>query len=140
MDGWKYGFISKNNLNKFSDSNKFSTKQLILMIADLNYLKTMSGGDDNFIAEMIELFREQVAEYREHMPRLLKEESFDSLSKLAHKAKSSVAVMGMTEVADLLKELEILASKGDEKEKYEGMINIFLSQSELALKELDNQH
>ena len=35
------------------------------MITDLNYLKTMSGGDSKFIQEMIELFREQIEEYNE---------------------------------------------------------------------------
>ena len=109
------------------------------MIADLNYLRTMSGGDENFISEMIELFREQVAEYREQMPELLKAKSYVDLSKMAHKAKSSVAVMGMTEMADLLKELEMLANKGQEPERYEEMVSIFLKQSELALSELDRR-
>ncbi len=49
------------------------------------------------------------------MPRLLKEKEYDGLSKLAHKAKSSVAVMGMTGVAELLKELEKLAHDGMER-------------------------
>ena len=74
------------------------------MITDLNYLKTMSGGDDKFISEMIDLFREQIGEYTELMPRLLHNKEYRDLSKLAHKAKSSVAVMGMNQVADLLKE------------------------------------
>ena len=109
------------------------------MIADLNYLKTMSGGDDKFIAEMIGLFREQVTEYKETMPELLEGKSYDALSKMAHKAKSSVAVMGMTEVAEILKELEILAHEGKEPERYEEMIRTFIKQSELALAELDQQ-
>ena len=75
------------------------------MIADLNYLKTMSGGDSKFIQEMIELFREQIDEYKVVMPDLLRNGRYDDLSKVAHKAKSSVAVMGMSEVAELLKEL-----------------------------------
>ena len=107
------------------------------MITDLNYLKTMSGGDANFIAEMIGLFSEQVDEYSELMPRLLLEKDYESLSKLAHKAKSSVAVMGMTRVAELLKELEKLAHEGKMTERYEGMVNEFLEQSKLAVAELE---
>jgi HPt (histidine-containing phosphotransfer) domain-containing protein len=106
------------------------------MIADLNYLKTMSGGDSKFIQEMIELFREQIDEYKIIMPDLLQQERYEDLSKVAHKAKSSVAVMGMTKVAELLKELEILAQGGTHVEKYGPMIDEFLEQSQLALKEL----
>jgi HPt (histidine-containing phosphotransfer) domain-containing protein len=106
------------------------------MISDLNYLKTMSGGDPAFIREMIDLFREQIEEYEEQMPLLLENKEYSSLSKMAHKAKSSVAVMGMNTVADLLKELEILAHEGREVDRYESMVREFLNQSRLALEEL----
>lgn len=100
----------------------------------------MSGGDSKFIQEMIELFREQIDEYKIVMPDLLKQERYDDLSKIAHKAKSSVAVMGMTKVAELLKELEIMAHGGTDVEKYGPMIDEFLEQSQLALKELQGTY
>ena len=110
------------------------------MITDLNYLKTMSGGDSKFIREMIDLFREQIDEYKSIMPELLEKKDYDGLSKIAHKAKSSVAVMGMTEVADLLKELEILTHDQRDVEKYEPLITHFLEQSELAITELESAY
>ena len=108
------------------------------MITDLNYLKTMSGGDSKFISEMITLFSEQIDEYESIMPDLLEKKDYNGLSKIAHKAKSSVAVMGMTEVADLLKDLEILAHDEKEVEKYEPMIKRFLEQCKLAITELQS--
>lgn len=110
------------------------------MIADLNYLKTMSGGDSKFIREMIGLFREQVDEYKQIMPDLLQKEKYDELGKVAHKAKSSVAVMGMTEAAELLKELEILTQEGKEVDRYGAMIHTFLEQSQQALEELEGMY
>jgi len=110
------------------------------MITDLNYLKTMSGGDDKFIAEMIGLFREQIDEYKELLPQLLRNKNYSDLSKLAHKAKSSVAVMGMKHVADLLKELEILANEEKEVDRYESLVDEFLEQSQIALEELNQHH
>lgn len=110
------------------------------MITDLNYLRTMSGGDSKFIKEMIDLFREQIDEYKSIMPELLQNKDYDGLSKVAHKAKSSVAVMGMSEVADLLKELEILSHSEKEIERYEPMIKHFLEQSELAISELNDKY
>ena len=100
----------------------------------------MSGGDAAFIREMIDLFREQVDEYKQLMPELLRNKDYDSLSKMAHKAKSSVAVMGMKNVVDLLKDLELLASKVEEVDRYESLVNEFLHQSELAVLELENSY
>ena len=110
------------------------------MITDLNYLKTMSGGDSKFIREMIDLFREQIDEYKSIMPELLKNKDYDGLSKIAHKAKSSVAVMGMSQVAELLKELEIITIDRKEVERYESMISHFLEQSKLAIIELEDSY
>jgi len=110
------------------------------MITDLNYLKTMSGGDSRFIREMIDLFREQIDEYKSIMPELLQNKDYESLSKIAHKAKSSVAVMGMSQVSELLKELEIITNEGKEVERYESMINHFLEQSDLAITELEESY
>lgn len=97
----------------------------------------MSGGDAKFIREMIDLFREQIDEYTILMPELLVKKDYDGLSKTAHKAKSSVAVMGMTQVADLLKDLEILANEGKKTEQYSSMIDEFLEQGRLAVQELE---
>ncbi len=110
------------------------------MITDLNYLKTMSGGDSKFIREMISLFREQIEEYKSIMPELLQNKDYDGLSKIAHKAKSSVAVMGMTQVAELLKELEILTHDQKEVDRYKPLITNFLEQSELAITELESAY
>ena len=89
---------------------------------------------------MIDLFREQILEYKSIMPELLEKKDYDSLSKMAHKAKSSVAVMGMEQVADQLKELEILANEQREVDRYESLISHFLEQSELALMELEDSY
>ena len=59
------------------------------MLTDLTYLKSMSNNDNNFIKEMVDIFREQVGEYSSEFPELIANEEYDSLSKLAHKAKTA---------------------------------------------------
>ena len=90
-----------------------------------------------FIREMVDIFREQIEEYAIEMPRLLKEMDYENLSKLAHKAKSSAAVMGMHNEADLLKNLELKAKKGTEVDTYKGIIDLFIAKSGIALEELE---
>jgi HPt (histidine-containing phosphotransfer) domain-containing protein len=107
------------------------------MITDLSYLQSMSGSDSTFIHEMVEIFREQISEYSSEMPRLLQTSDFENLSRVAHKAKSSVAVMGMASEAELLKELELQAHEEIDTHLYNEMINRFIERSALALNELD---
>lgn len=108
------------------------------MKTDLNYLKTMSGGDTRLINEMIDIFRDQVDEFSQEFNTLLEKNDYINLGKLAHKAKSSVAIMGMNDLAEKLKELELLTRKGEKSEKYPEYIRIFNTDCKIALKELDD--
>ncbi|MCF8225539.1 MAG: hypothetical protein K9J30_06645 [Bacteroidales bacterium] len=109
------------------------------MITDLSYLKTMSGGDSDFIREIFDIFVEQIDEYAEKMPMFLADSDFDNLSKLAHKATSTVAVMGMKNEAELMKDLERKAKLKRDIESYKLMIQTFINKSNLAVKELEDQ-
>lgn len=112
-------------------------KKCIIMKTDLSYLLSMSGGDDSLIFEMIEIFNTQVEEMREEMQKLESEGNFDALSKLAHKAKSSVAIMGMNSLSDSLKELEILARDMIRTDSYKAYIDRFVLETQEATIELN---
>jgi HPt (histidine-containing phosphotransfer) domain-containing protein len=109
------------------------------MLTDLTYLKSMANDDVNFLKEMVDIFREQVGEYSTELPKLLANEDYDSLSKLAHKAKSSVAIMGMTSETNLLAQLEQNAKNRVDIDSYHKIINTFIENASLAIIELDNQ-
>ena len=139
--------IRKISVNRFISKNKkinllFYTKtnhsfNSLLMITDLSYLIKMSEGDKTFIDEMITIFKEQVSEYQHTMPELLSSGDLENLSKLAHKAKSSVAVMGMNETADLLKELQHTAAEKNDLNKISLYVDKFIKDCNEALTELD---
>lgn len=109
------------------------------MITDLSYLHSMSDNDNMFIIEMVEIFREQIKEYTGKMNEMLDKSDYANLSKLAHKAKSSVAIMGMEKEVELLGTLEKKSKERLDIESYEGMIKVFIQNSEEALKELDEE-
>ncbi len=109
------------------------------MIADLTYLKTMANGDKKFIGEMIEIFKTQVAEFTSEMPALLKEGNYDPLARIAHKAKSSVAVMGMAKEKEMLEDIESEARNEQNHETLKTLIDTVIANSEKALEELDEQ-
>ena len=107
------------------------------MRTDLNYLKTMSGDDPELMTEMIEIFNNQVIELKEEMQELLNRKEFINLGKVAHKAKTSVAIMGMNDLAFSLKQLENEAKDGRNTEKYQDYIDNFGIETEEAIKELN---
>jgi HPt (histidine-containing phosphotransfer) domain-containing protein len=107
------------------------------MITDLSYLESMSENNKDFIAEMVDIFREQIEEYKQQLPALMEKSDFENLSKVAHKAKSSVAVMGMSREADLLKKLELNAKTGTDVDSFQSVIDTFILSSTEALLELD---
>lgn len=109
------------------------------MITDLTYLKSMSNDDSNFISEMVDIFKKQIKEYSIDMPELLAKSDYENLSKMAHKAKSSVAIMGMVKEAELLKSLELNAKDEIEIDSYAEIIDTFIKNSAKAITELEEQ-
>ena len=105
---------------------------------DLKYLLETTGENREIIIELIDIFIDQVSEFNEEFRNLNKLKDFDALGKLAHKAKSSVAIMGMEKLSEKLKEFEILALEGINPEKYPGYINYFMEECAVATKELND--
>ena len=94
------------------------------MKTDLTYLKNMSAGNKDLMLEMITIFKQQVAEFVLEMNKLYTNKEFESLGKLAHKAKSSISIMGLADLAKELKTFENSAKAGVDKkvlgyERYE---------------------
>jgi HPt (histidine-containing phosphotransfer) domain-containing protein len=103
----------------------------------LEILETVSEGDPEIVRELVDIFKSQASEIYEEMKILLAEKSYDALGLLAHKAKSSVAIMGISELATMLKTFEIQARKGIEPQLYETYIERFRSDVDSALVELE---
>ena len=100
------------------------------------YIVTVSGGDKDIIKELVDMFSDQVLEIAAEMRKLLGSGDYYNLGLLAHKAKSSVAIMGMADLAALLKKFELQAKAGDEKEKYDSYITRYESDTAGAVEEL----
>ncbi|HBC80062.1 MAG TPA: hypothetical protein DCZ51_15625 [Bacteroidales bacterium] len=102
------------------------------------YLEMVAGGDSDLLKELIGLFRDQVSEFNSEMKGLLEEQKFKALGNLAHKAKSSVAIMGMDSLANMLKTFESQATEEKNSHLYESYIQRFENDTKYALEELDS--
>lgn len=102
---------------------------------NLDYLEDISGGDNNFKKELIEIFLKQVPEFISNMHQYLEEEKYDLLAKEAHTAKSSVLIFMMEETGATLKKIQLLAQE-DEIDPIPDMISQVEEALEGAVKEL----
>ena len=102
------------------------------------YLDSVSGGDPEITREIVDIFREQIIEMHSEMEVHLSSKNYTMLGLLAHKAKSSVGIMGMNDLAIMLKTLELQAKEGKESELYESYVLRFKTETEAAVIELDD--
>jgi HPt (histidine-containing phosphotransfer) domain-containing protein len=104
----------------------------------MEYLDSVSGGDPDIINELVALFKEQSVEIYNEMKSHLESNNYVSLGLLAHKAKSSVAIMGMEKLAEMLKTFELQAKEGKEPQLYTNYLERFRSETGEAVRELEN--
>jgi HPt (histidine-containing phosphotransfer) domain-containing protein len=102
------------------------------------YIESVSGGDTDIICELVSLFKEQAAEISGEMKDLLDAKSYKLLGLLAHKAKSSVSIMGMNDLALMLKTFELQAREEKETHLYESYIARFCTETQGAIVELED--
>jgi HPt (histidine-containing phosphotransfer) domain-containing protein len=100
------------------------------------YLVSVTGGDPEVMEEIAGIFMNQIPEFVDEMNELLDNARYYELGLLAHKAKGSVSVMGMDNTAIMLKEFELLAKAGEQKERYRDFIQKFRDDASTVTAEI----
>ena len=103
---------------------------------NLDYLNEITGGESGITKEFIQLFFDQLPEFRGGMTSYLAEKKWKELGELAHKAKSSVMTFGMNDLGHQLKELQLKTQKLEDIETYPNYVANFMSLIALAEAEL----
>jgi HPt (histidine-containing phosphotransfer) domain-containing protein len=102
------------------------------------YLNTVSGGDPEIMSEIVVMFKDQSVEIYNEMESSLADNNFAMIASLAHKAKSSVLIMGMNDLANMLKTLELQAKGGQEPGLCKSFIERFKAETDAAVTELED--
>jgi len=74
-----------------------------MAITNLSYLRKITDGNNVIIREMVELFFQQVPEFIKNFHFYYQTGQYIALGKEAHKAKSSLQIMGMFELEQEMK-------------------------------------
>ncbi|NQX91528.1 MAG: Hpt domain-containing protein [Flavobacteriales bacterium] len=73
---------------------------------DLSYLNQIFQGNQEMINNIIQLFLEQVPQYIQEMEECVSQNDLISLHPLAHKAKSSIAMLGLKSMEERILRIE----------------------------------
>jgi len=103
---------------------------------NLDYLKEITGGEPEIMQEFIQMFFDQLTEFRDGMTKYLAEKKWKELGELAHKAKSSVMTFGMNDLGLKLKDLQLKTQKLEDIEKYPAYVEEFMNTMACAEEEL----
>lgn len=107
-------------------------------LTDLAYLKEITGGEPEIMKEFIQMFFDQIPEFRIGLTEHLANQKWKELGELAHKAKSSVMTFGMNDLGHQLKELQLKTQKLEDIGSYSAYVDDFLAEIAQAENELND--
>lgn len=89
---------------------KIKLNDNISTVCNFNYLSELMGGKNHLIKEMMDTFLVQVKEELEAMNNAIIKKDYATTKNLAHTMKSSVSIMGISELQPVLNEIEGLGT------------------------------
>lgn len=106
---------------------------------DFEHLRSLTGEDNEFMIEILELIVEQSPDVLTEMHTQLDAQDFESLGATAHKYKSSINILGNQKLMGLMKDLEDTATGNQELQKLTDLVQEFEQVCNLMLTELNNE-
>jgi HPt (histidine-containing phosphotransfer) domain-containing protein len=103
-----------------------------------NKINEVTDGNLDLISDMVEIFFQQTPVYSQQLDDLFAKKDYISLSKLAHKIKGTVSLLGINQLVVAMKEFEKNAADGLYPEKYPEYIDLFKNISAKATIELNS--
>lgn len=108
---------------------------------DLSYLNQVFQGNQEMISSIIRLFLDQVPGYIEEMKECVERDDLLSLHPLAHKAKSSVAMLGIKSMEHSILKIEFGSKHRKNLDELPYLVTRVSSECEEVLAQLrDRQH
>jgi HPt (histidine-containing phosphotransfer) domain-containing protein len=106
---------------------------------DLSFLNKISGGDQNFIIEMITTFKEMTPEFISNSRKYIENKDYLALSREAHKYIPGVSFFGMKDLEKDLTFLEEYSKKETNLEQIPVLIERSINQIEEVIVILNKE-
>lgn len=102
----------------------------------IDLLNKRTGYDPELLKEMFNIFKDSYPEYFELLFDRIKDENWKGVSEIAHRAKSSVAIMGMETLREEFSKIEALGMNGEPIEGCYSWIGQLKMKVELAVNQI----
>lgn len=105
---------------------------------DLTMIHGLSGGDEAFIRQMVELFVDTMPASMEEFQATVNEQQWDAMGKLAHKLKSTAGSMGIDSIKDEIRAVEANCKKNENLEENPSLVStviLVINQTVAQLKQ-----
>lgn len=107
---------------------------------DLRYATEISGGDNNFIIQILAKFVTHSPEYREDLAHALRLKDKKIIFHTAHKYKSACGVVGAMNLVNTLTEIENQSLGKSSKGNLDSLLAKAISEAEIVEKEVKAKH
>jgi HPt (histidine-containing phosphotransfer) domain-containing protein len=108
-----------------------------LKLIDISYLREMSDNCPRFMAEVINIYKEQAPELISTFWLGYNEADVELIKRAAHKARNAFSVMGISQMADELKNIEDFLQHEAISREMADFINYFEKICQQSIIELD---
>ena len=115
---------------------QFSLMQAEKFSLDFGHLRSLTGDDNEFMIEILELIVDQSPDVLEEMKGQLQTQAYGPLGATAHKYKSSINILGNPDLIRLMKDIEHISTSSEEKEKLMDLVSEFEEVCDLLLDAL----
>ncbi len=98
------------------------------MVLNLSYLEEITGGDSEMVIEMLNLFIRDIPGHSKNMESFLADNKLEELRAEAHKVKPTLQYIGLTEVFEIVRTIELNIKNGENIEVIPELVNQFSAQ------------
>lgn len=103
---------------------------------DLSYLNQIFQGNQEMINNIIQLFLEHVPQYIEEMVECVNQNDLIALHPLAHKAKSSISMLGLKSIEQQMRQIEQASKQHKNLEQLPSLVSDVKSECDLVYEQL----
>lgn len=105
---------------------------------DIAQLKERTGNDEKLIAELLEILKTELINYKQEIKIASSNNNCDELKSIFHKLKSAVGIFGFSNVFDRLDKIEEELKKNNKMLGIDNEINIIFNSINKHIVELEN--
>jgi HPt (histidine-containing phosphotransfer) domain-containing protein len=123
---------------KITPKEKVSKKPLPteIKLYNLDYLRSVSGNNEEFIREMVLTFTQTIPPALEEMETALKNQQWDKLARVAHQIKPSFSLMGLNPLRTNILFIEENSKANTKLDEIPRVVSEFVRQCNAVLPQL----